>query len=427
LGWRCVGWCEIDKWCQRAYRVNFGTEGGVEGEFFWGDASKMQVDFLPSFDVLCSGFPCQSFSFAGNRRGFEDAKGTLVYEIFKVLEAKRPMAFILENVKGLVCKPFGDREFPFILRTLHGLGYRVFWRVLNAKDHGLPQNRERVFILGFLKNIRSGEDFTWPSPVALKMSLTDVLEKNVSKKYFLSKKMIKWLTGHPERRRADLRLLGKDRNSVTGPIMSSDYKIHGDQNFVVPSELLEIGSIYAKNATSGRVYSPKGIARALTEEAEGVGGKTGLYEVKSSLIHSRGLETKDDGTSHAIKGGAGGHSRVHVALVNRPKEDWFSQHAIYDEHGIAPSLRGDQNDPSPRIFSNAVDRDGYLREAGHHYNLTSSRIRRLTPRECARLQGFPESFRIIVSDSQAYRQFGNAVPVPVVEAVGRQMERWLMG
>lgn len=291
LGWRCVGWCEADEWCQKTYRANFDTSG----DWFWPDAATMPVGEMPDFDVLCAGFPCQSFSTAGRKGGFEDARGTLVYEVFRVLDAKRPRAFLLENVKGLACRPFRDREFKYILRTLAGLGYQVFWRVLDSRDFGVPQHRERVYIVGF----REGRfrDFPWPEPVPPKARLADVLEKEVPAKYRLSGRLVYTL---------------------------------------------------ARLAAGGR---PSG---------------RGRYDT--------------------------GMSRPEIGEALR----------VYGDGGPSPPLKR-----HPLLVA------------------TAGFVRRLTPRECARLQGFPDSFAIPVSDTQAYRQFGNAVTVPVVEAIGRRMEAWL--
>jgi len=320
LGWRCVGWCEIDKFCQRTYRANFDCDG----EFFWEDAKTIPIERIPNFDVLCSGFPCQPFSVSGRRRGFEDARGTLFFEICKVLEGKKPRAFILENVKGLVCKPFRGREFKFMIRVLSELGYTVFWKVLNSKDFGVPQNRERVYIVGFKKWEPLSAMFVFPTPQPLKLSLRDVLEESVSPKYFLSPKMVNYLLAHSERHKLMGHGFGFRIANVLANTITARYYKDGAENLVRVSQ--------AGLAQTDRVYSPLGLSPCLVTPS---GGR-------------------------------------HI----------------------------------PQIFV----RGG---------------VRRLTPRECARLQGFPDTFKIVVSDTQAYKQFGNAVTVTVVEALGRAMEPWL--
>ena len=144
-GTKCVGHCEIDPHADKSYRALFDTEG----EWFCNDARQIETDKLPGFDLVCGGFPCQSFSIAGHRKGFEDTRGTLFFEIARVLRAKKPPFVLLENVPGLLSHDQG-RTFNVILGTLSDMGYHVEWQVLNSKDHGVPQSRNRVFIVGYL-------------------------------------------------------------------------------------------------------------------------------------------------------------------------------------------------------------------------------------------------------------------------------------
>ena len=147
-----VGWCEIDKYAQRAYRAMYDTEG----ELFFEDARAIDPYALPDIDLICGGFPCQSFSVAGRRGGFEDSRGTLFYEIARIAAVKRPKYLFLENVPGLLSHDEG-RTFATILMALSDLGYDVAWQVLNSKDFGVPQSRKRVYIIGFLGSQRAGE------------------------------------------------------------------------------------------------------------------------------------------------------------------------------------------------------------------------------------------------------------------------------
>ncbi|NSD06699.1 DNA (cytosine-5-)-methyltransferase [Dorea longicatena] len=141
----CVGHCEVDTYADKNYRLLFDTEG----EWYCSDARTIEPKRMPDFDLLCAGFPCQAFSIAGKREGFADARGTLFFEIARILEAKRPSYFILENVPGLLSHDKG-RTFCTILSTLSELGYHVEWKVLNSKDFGVPQARKRVYIVGYL-------------------------------------------------------------------------------------------------------------------------------------------------------------------------------------------------------------------------------------------------------------------------------------
>ena len=152
-GFTCVGHCEIDRHADRAYRAAHKVK---ENEVFYEDATKIDPDTIPDFDLLCGGFPCQSFSIAGKRRGFEDARGTLFFEIARVARTKRPAYLLLENVPGLLSHD-GGRTFAAILNTLDELGYHVEWQVLNSKDFGVPQSRRRVYIVGYLDPRCAGE------------------------------------------------------------------------------------------------------------------------------------------------------------------------------------------------------------------------------------------------------------------------------
>lgn len=140
----CVGFSEIDKYATQVYQKQFPTHKN------YGDITKIAADSLPDFDLLVGGFPCQSFSIAGKRRGFEDTRGTLFFDLARILRAKRPRLFVFENVKGLLSHD-GGKTFSTIVATLDELGYDVQWEVLNSKDHGVPQNRERVYIVGHLR------------------------------------------------------------------------------------------------------------------------------------------------------------------------------------------------------------------------------------------------------------------------------------
>jgi len=170
----CVFSSEIDKECQRSYQENFG-------EIPKGDITQIVAENIADHDILLAGFPCQPFSIIGNLKGFEDTRGTLFFDIAKILEAKKPTAFILENVKLLVAHNKG-KTIKRIMETLKELGYHTTYKVLNAINFGLPQKRERVFIVGF----RQPLFFNWPDEKIPMKPLSDILEKNVPKKYYAS-------------------------------------------------------------------------------------------------------------------------------------------------------------------------------------------------------------------------------------------------
>ncbi|MBM7615614.1 DNA (cytosine-5-)-methyltransferase [Alkaliphilus hydrothermalis] len=285
LGGKCVLTSEWDKFSQKTYRVNFGEEPS-------GDISKIEAKNIPDFDVLLAGFPCQPFSQAGLKKGFVDTRGTLFFDIERILGEKRPKTFLLENVKQLKGHDKG-RTLTVILNRLHELDYHVSTRVLRAADFGVPQNRERIYIVGFdarRYSLNSEYEFPYPEPTLEETRVGDILQENVDEKYTISNAL--W-EGHIRRK-------NKHRKKGNGFGYS----------------LFDGNSLYT-NTISARYYK--------------------------------------DGSEILIDQGAGKNPR------------------------------------------------------------------KLTPRECARLQGFPEEFIIPVSDTQAYKQFGNSVAVPVVRAVARKM------
>ena len=153
----CVGYSEVDKYAESIYRRHFPDHKG------YGDATKINTEELPDFELLVGGFPCQAFSYAGKRRGFDDTRGTLFFELARVLKHKRPRYFLFENVKGLLSHNQGE-TFQTILEILSNMGYNVTWEILNSKSFGVPQNRERIFIKGYLRD-KCGQEVFRPSRV----------------------------------------------------------------------------------------------------------------------------------------------------------------------------------------------------------------------------------------------------------------------
>ncbi len=170
----CVFTSEIDNECQKVYKENFGV-------LPCGDITKINAESIPDHDILLAGFPCQPFSIIGNMKGFEDARGTLFFDIARIIDEKKPSAFVLENVKLLVGHNNGG-TIKRIMETLKNLGYHATYKVLNALDFGLPQKRERVFIVGF----RNPCFFQWPSEKIPMRPLIEILEKNIPKEFFAS-------------------------------------------------------------------------------------------------------------------------------------------------------------------------------------------------------------------------------------------------
>jgi len=214
---------EIDRYACQIYRKNYGG-----GELYEGDITKVKTDDIPDHDLLCAGFPCQSFSIAGRRRAFLDTRGTLFFEIARICREKKPRYILLENVKGLLsCESGGT--FQTILKVLSDIGYILQWQVLNSKNFGVPQNRERVFIIGHLRGTSRPEVFP----------ITQSSQGNL--KY-------------------------------SGGVISAREK------------WLKDGKTSSRNFSQGqRIYSPKGISQTLAGNAGGQGGKTGLYETGAKI------------------------------------------------------------------------------------------------------------------------------------------------
>lgn len=153
-GFACIGHCEIDKHANNAYRAIYQPKG----EFYCADARQLNPEEIPDFDLICAGFPCQTFSVAGKRLGFADMRGTLIFEVARIVRAKRPAFLLLENVPGLLSHD-GGRTFETILTVLTELGYHLEWCVCNSKDYGVPQQRKRLFIVGYLDGRCTGQVF----------------------------------------------------------------------------------------------------------------------------------------------------------------------------------------------------------------------------------------------------------------------------
>ena len=309
-GFTCVGHCEIDKYANRSYNALFDTKG----EWFIEDARKADPSTMPDFQLLCGGFPCQTFSIAGTRKGFGDPRGTLFFELARLAEARKPPYLLFENVPGLLSHD-GGRTFATILNTLDRLGYGVEWQCLNSKDFGVPQSRNRVYIIGYLDERCRGKVFPF--------------------------------------------------TETTG---GSLIQTHGGHQ-------------------GERVYSPEGLSCTLAANPGGFGGKTGLYEVGVPIkcATKTGYQMAQIGDSIDLS----------YATVN--------------------SRRGRVGKEIAHTLT-TKDRHGVLCEG---------RIRRLTPRECLRLQGWADdridTVLAIQSDNQAYKQAGNGVTVNVVEAIGRRI------
>ena len=359
-GHTCVGWCEFDKYAQKSYRAIHNTEG----EWFASDVRSVQPYDITAADGWCFGFPCQDISIAGLQRGLQNGKRSgLFFEIMRLLagreEGDKPGWLLVENVKALLSIGNGF-DFLRVLSEMDRVGYSCEWQVLNSKDFGVPQNRERVFIVGHLRGRSAGEVFPIQGDT------------------------------------------GQNPNRV---------------------ETLATGT-----GQGNRVLNPEGLACTQTTRGGGRGGQTGLYAIK---FHSPGRGSgKRDGTrarslkidvnrdgiancltrSHCDNYTSDGTNGVLVAPVLTP-----------DRINKRQNGRRVKDYGEPSFTLTAQDKHGIA--INDHEQI---RVRRLTPRECWRLQGFPDEYfdravRAGVSDSQLYKQAGNAVTVNVARAIGEKL------
>ena len=282
FGAKCVFSSEWEKDARECYKENYG-------EYPSGDITQISEKDIPKHDILCAGFPCQPFSISGRQRGFEDTRGTLFFEVARIIKYHRPKIVLLENVKHFINHDNGN-TIKVVVQTLEDLGYTVFYDIYDATDYGVPQKRERVFFVCFREDLRI-KQFQKPNSIELKNHVENILEDNVSAEFITKRTDITWL----------------------------------DKEEVYTKEPNRIG-IIDKGCQGYRIYSIMGSAITLSAFGGGVGACTGLYKV----------------------------------------------------NGV---------------------------------------VRKLTPRECARLDGFPDAFILPQNNRTAYKLFGNSIVVDVIQYI----------
>lgn len=300
IGGKCVFTSEFNYHAQRAYELNFG-------EIPFGDITKLDLNIVPVHDVLCAGFPCQPFSISGKMKGFEDTRGTLIYYVLQIIEMRKPKVVFLENVKHLIYHD-KKRTLRTIIQHLEELGYKISFQLLNASDFGVPQNRERIVIIGHQEEKFSFTKLNFHA----KPKLKDFLEKE-----------------------SDFEYLDEPYTILTG------------------QRIQESGLIFAG-------YRNKNIRKA-------------------------GVRP---GTEHL--------SRVH----KQPNR-------IYSSEGVHPALPSQES-------------------SGRFWIYHEGSVRKLTIKECYRLMGFPDKFRLISNKSELYKQIGNSVCVPMIKEVGEEIKKQLL-
>ena len=374
-GHTCVGFCEIDKFARQTYKANFNTEGEVE----WHDITKVTDgqarELRGKVDLITGGFPCQAFSVAGERRGFEDTRGTLFFEIARIAKEIEPRYLLLENVKGLLSHDKG-RTFGIILNTLDELGFDCEWQLLNSKNFGVPQNRERVFIVGHSRRFPRREIFpiTRTNGQTLRQIVDGKDNFNYNSRVYSAEGLARTIMGE-----------GGNNANKTGlyavPVLTPDR---------------------AKKRQNGRRFKEPGEPMlALTaQDRHGVlvSQRTGIKEVEASC-------TLD---ANYYKGLGSNQERTGVLEFFEERAD---EGMRFFKDGMCGTLRAMDSGGDKRVIDTTHD---------------GVRIRRLTPLECFRLQGFPDEFfyrakAIRVSDRQLYIQAGNAVTVNVVYEIAKRL------
>lgn len=390
-GFECVGFCEIDKYAKRAYETLYDTKG----EMYFEDARNINPDDLPDIDLICAGFPCQSFSLAGKQRGFDDTRGTLFFEVARVAAAKRPALLYLENVQNLLSHDKGW-TFETILEVLDDIGYDVSWTVLNSANFGVPQSRNRVFITGFLRGRCAGEIFAFSqaNPKTLKQRLPGREGNRVYDSNGLAITLTSSVGGFGGR--TGLYILPIKSKTKIG----YQFAHSGDS----------INTAYANNNTRrGRVG--EGIAHTETTTATLAVYLIDMNPSPQLTELARCITARQDS---GISNRKGEHSAVLVIVKEITPDE------IEELNGIKAEESNTDKTAGVIILSDEED------------NQYIAYIRKLTPKECWRLQGFTdEQFNKVkaigMSDSQLYKMAGNAVTVPAVFAISRELKRIFYG
>ncbi|WP_367270211.1 DNA (cytosine-5-)-methyltransferase [uncultured Eubacterium sp.] len=393
----CVGYCEIDEYARRAYEAMYNTKG----EMYFEDATKINPDDLPDIDLITGGFPCQSFSIAGRRNGFNDTRGTLFFEIARIAAVKRPALLFLENVPGLLSHDEG-RTFAAILNALDEIGYDVSWTQLNSANFGVPQSRNRVFITGFLREKCRGEVFAF-SETNPKTIVRRVPGSEGNRVYSADGLSITLTAG------------GGGGGGKTGlylipiPVKS---KTKSGYQFAFPNDSIDV-SYLTMNSRRGRVGSE--IAHTLTTNSTQAFYFIDMNPNAKLTQLARCITARQDsGISHRH----GEHSGVMVILKELTADELVSIGDTFHNYWTFEN-------PNKETVTAMIIVD-------ENRNFFVGYIRRLTPRECFRLQGFTdEQFDKVkalgMSDARLYKMAGNAVSVPVITAIGEQLKRIFYG
>ena len=399
IDFECVGYSEIDKYAIECFDNNFPNVKN------YGDCKLINPNDLPDFDLLTGGFPCQSFSVAGKMKGEEDIRGTLFYDIIRIAEIKKPKYLLLENVKGLTCKKFKS-TFDKILNELNRIGYKVYWKVLNSKDYGIPQSRARVWFVCFRKDIDIPFSFQFPEPVELKLFVKDILEEQVDNKYYLSEKLQERFIKYLEEKKYKSFLKENEVQKIIDNKGKQTKRIDGC-SFTLTGSGRNCGNNQAIAESS--VVAMRKAERNTPKELREYDGQQ--------------LEPREDGCSNTI-------STVQKDNLVYDRKGFDSKTKGFRESELSPTLlngMGTGGNNVPMI--NAKISPCLTQELSHTTgNFTKNWInkgflRRLTPKECFRLMGFLNDEINLdgLSDTQRYKLAGNGWEINVASKILRNM------
>jgi len=400
--------CEIDKYAKQTYLKNFKPKLYAE------DITALDMKNLPYVDLLVFGFPCQAFSMAGKRKGFDDTRGTLFYDALRYLQEHKPRYFIAENVKGLLSHDNGKTfqtiidclakttNYQFSLMPFENLGYHIHYKVLNTKDFGIPQNRERIFIIG----IRDDKDnnFNFPKEIPLKLKLKDILQDNTD--YAKAGLYQPYPRNYKELGLERKEQFEERKDEISNCITTgNDQEIIVDEKYYLSDKMVKF--VTNTNYESGKPISIEKISKCLC-----VGGDIPCFEVKAHSLYPRSGDPTKGGTGHLSKQDGTSYC---LDTGNAQVIEWIADYRT-DE-----GLRIRKDELSPCLTSSMKDNFNLKFTAGNAPIIKKNRIRRLTPIECERLQGFPDNFTDGVSDTQRYKQMGNTITVNVIQAIIKKL------
>lgn len=430
--WKLVNFCEFDKYATQSYCAIHGVDENLN----LGDITKVDETKLEPFNMICGGSPCQDFSVAGKQKGsvwtckdcgheynpltvhwserdkcpnchsenIEKTRSSLLVEYLRVIRANKPNFGMYENVKNIVGKQFKD-TFKMFTDELDEYGYNVYWKVLNAKDYGVPQNRERVYLVFIKKELDNGK-FVFPEGFDNGVRLRDILEEEVEEKYYISQdKMDRFITSLNNEDAllydvCQIKREGKAReyNDYCPTLSARDYK---DPRLINSNVVKQVGNISEcngswKNPQVGRIYSTDGCSPTLNT-CGGGSHEPKILQVGKINSSQDGIVVSDEGVSPTHTAGHGNMPKVlKVGNVN-PSGNGMNGN-VFSDNGLSPTLTTNKGEGN-KILSNL-------------------RIRKLTPKECFRLMGFYDSAyeaaSKVVSNSQMYKQTGNSIVVDVL-------------